>query len=433
MSRRPIISVEDMSKLYQIGQFGTGALSSDLKRWWYKVRGKDDPFLVMGETNDRATGGNSNLVWALKDINFDVYEGDVVGLVGKNGAGKSTLLKVLSKVTGPTTGAIKIKGRVASMLEVGTGFHPELTGRENIFLNGTILGMTRKEVASKLDSIVDFAGVARYLDTPTKRYSSGMTVRLAFAVAAHLEPEILLVDEVLAVGDAEFQKKCIGKMGEVSNEGRTIVFVSHNLGSVKRLCKRGILLRNGQVAFQGSVDETLEKYLNSNEWSDNGQQNKITYKEKESLAHFLEIGVENGHGESKPNYRYGEKIQIALKYNIRDEARNLIVGMTLKRNGETIFLTYDTDDNEELTGKRMPGEYSVKINLPNFLKAGIYTVSTIIKEHGNYITRDEKIDAVKFTLEDFNVDTVNKSFHLDKPGIIKPSIQWQFVDYPVTV
>ena len=227
------------------------------------IRGKEDPYLKIGETNDRSTKGSSDYVWALKDIDFKVEQGDVVGIIGKNGAGKSTLLKLLSKVTGPTTGSIKARGRIGALLEVGTGFHPEMTGRENIFLNGSILGMSKHEIAAKLDEIVDFSGCERYLDTPVKRYSSGMMVRLGFAVAAHLDPEILVVDEVLAVGDAEFQKKAIGKMQDVSKgEGRTVLFVSHVLPSIKALCKHGIVLDRGSVYFQGTAIEAIEAYLN---------------------------------------------------------------------------------------------------------------------------------------------------------------------------
>jgi lipopolysaccharide transport system ATP-binding protein len=228
------IKVENLSKAYQLGDFTTGTLSRDIDRWWAKVRGKEDPFLKIGEANNRAIKGTSDIVWSLKDINLEINQGDAIGIIGKNGAGKSTLLKVLSRVTSPTRGSIKVKGRIASLLEVGTGFHPELTGRENIYLNGAILGMRKKEIARKFDEIVDFSGVERYIDTPVKRYSSGMYVRLAFAVAAYLESEILIIDEVLAVGDAEFQKKCLGKMNEVSKgEGRTVLFVSHNLGTLR--------------------------------------------------------------------------------------------------------------------------------------------------------------------------------------------------------
>jgi len=257
-----VIKVENVSKLYRLGEVGTGTLSHDLNRWYHRLRGKEDPYLKIGESNDRANKGSSEYVYALKDINFEVKEGEVLGIIGKNGAGKSTLLKLLSRVTGPSSGSIKIKGRTASLLEVGTGFHPELTGRENIFLNGAILGMTKSEIRRKFDEIVDFSGVERYIDTPVKRYSSGMYVRLAFAVAAHLDPEILIVDEVLAVGDAEFQKRCLGKMGDISkNEGRTILFVSHNMAAVKSLCGQGLTLLNGEVSFLGSVEDAIFNYV----------------------------------------------------------------------------------------------------------------------------------------------------------------------------
>jgi lipopolysaccharide transport system ATP-binding protein len=257
-----VIEFNNVGKQYILGTIGTGTLSQDLNRWWAHIRGKEDPYLKIGEINDRTQKSENRFVWALRDINFKVEQGDVVGIVGKNGAGKSTLLKILSRVTSPTTGDIKIKGRIASLLEVGTGFHPEMTGRENIFMNGSIMGMTKTEIKSKFDEIVEFAGVAKYVDTPVKRYSSGMMVRLGFAIAAHLEPEILVVDEVLAVGDAEFQKKAIGKMQDVSKgEGRTVLFVSHNMAAVRSLCTRGILLKNGTIDYIGSIPNTLDKYL----------------------------------------------------------------------------------------------------------------------------------------------------------------------------
>jgi lipopolysaccharide transport system ATP-binding protein len=255
------IKVEDLGKLYRLGEVGTGTISHDLNRWVAKLRGKEDPFSKIGELNDRTAKGDSDYVWALKDVNFEVKKGEVVGVIGRNGAGKSTLLKLLSKVTQPSTGCIKVNGRIASLLEVGTGFHPEMTGRENIFLNGAIMGMTKREIKAKFDEIVDFAGVERYIDTPVKRYSSGMYVRLAFAVAAHLEPEILIVDEVLAVGDAEFQKKCLGKMKDVSvNDGRTVLFVSHNLPSLKTICSTGVLLSNGKLESTGGIHDIINLY-----------------------------------------------------------------------------------------------------------------------------------------------------------------------------
>lgn len=257
-----VIEFDKVGKQYLLGSIGTGTLSQDLNRWWARVCGKEDPFLKIGETNDRTLKSESDVVWALKDISFDVEQGDVVGIIGKNGAGKSTLLKILSRVTSPTIGSIKVKGRIASLLEVGTGFHPEMTGRENIFMNGAIMGMTKSEIKSKFDEIVDFAGVEKYVDTPVKRYSSGMIVRLGFAIAAHLEPEILVVDEVLAVGDAEFQKKAIGKMQDVSKgEGRTVLFVSHNMSAVRSLCTKGILLQNGTIKCTGLMDDVINNYL----------------------------------------------------------------------------------------------------------------------------------------------------------------------------
>jgi lipopolysaccharide transport system ATP-binding protein len=257
------ISFENVGKMYDLGVVGTGMFFNDIHRWFKTaILHQEDPYMKVSEVNDRSKAGNSKYVWALKDITFDVEEGDVVGIIGKNGAGKSTLLKLLSRVTGPTTGTIKAKGRIASLLEVGTGFHPELTGRENIYMNGAILGMTKAEIKSKLDEIIDFSGCERYIDTPVKRYSSGMMVRLGFAVAAHLEPEILVVDEVLAVGDAEFQKKAIGKMKDVSKgDGRTVLFVSHNMGSIRSLCKNGILLKDGMVVYTGEVNDVVDKYI----------------------------------------------------------------------------------------------------------------------------------------------------------------------------
>lgn len=268
-----ILKIENLSKQYRLGTVGTGTLSHDLNRWWASVRGKEDPYLKVGDVNDRGTKATSEYVWALRDINFEVQQGEVLGIIGKNGAGKSTLLKILSKITAPTTGSVKSRGRIASLLEVGTGFHGEMTGRENIFLNGAILGMTKAEITAKLDEIIAFSGCERYIDTPVKRYSSGMTVRLAFAVAAFLEPDILIIDEVLAVGDAEFQKKAIGKMQDISRgEGRTVLFVSHNMAAVKSLCTRGIVLEKGGIVFDGGTDEAVGFYLknqNSNELLDN--------------------------------------------------------------------------------------------------------------------------------------------------------------------
>ncbi len=289
------IKIENLSKQYRLGVVGTGTLSHDLKRWWTtSVLRKEDPYLKIGETNDRAKKGNSNYVWALKDINLEIQQGDVVGIIGKNGAGKSTLLKILSKVTKPTIGSIKYNGKIASLLEVGTGFHPEMTGRENIYMNGAIMGMSRAEINKKIDEIVVFSGVERYIDTPVKRYSSGMTVRLGFSIAAHLEPDILVVDEVLAVGDAEFQKKAIGKMQDVSKGGeRTVLFVSHNMSAIRNLCNTGVFLNNGAVEYVGSANDAISEYLHSNKTS-------VKYVNNDTIKDlfFKRIEVKNNSHES---------------------------------------------------------------------------------------------------------------------------------------
>lgn len=313
------IQFDHVGKLYKLGLVGTGTLSHDLNRWWKtSVLGKEDPYLKIGETNDRSKKGSSDYVWALNDITFDVKQGDVVGIIGKNGAGKSTLLKLLSRVTSPTTGAIRAKGRIASLLEVGTGFHPELTGRENIYMNGSIMGMTRHEITRKLDEIVDFAGIERYVDTPVKRYSSGMTVRLGFAVAAFLEPEILVVDEVLAVGDAEFQKKAIGKMQDVSKGGgRTVLFVSHNMAAVRSLCTRGVVLKNGTVDYLGTTSDAIDYYLSLN--SVNLADTRVVDipRVNKSSGDIRFIDVEYLNRENKPlNPRCGGFLRIKLTYQV---------------------------------------------------------------------------------------------------------------------
>lgn len=318
MDKNIVIKAENISKQYRLGQVGTGTISHDLNRFWHKIRGKEDPYLKIGEANDRTTKGDSDYVWSLRDINFEIQQGDAVGIIGRNGAGKSTLLKLLSRVTKPTTGNIYTKGRIASLLEVGTGFHPEMTGRENIFLNGAILGMTRKEITRKFDEIVDFSGVERYIDTPVKRYSSGMYVRLAFAVAAHLESEILIVDEVLAVGDAEFQKKCLGKMGDVSKgEGRTVLFVSHNMDAVNRLCNKGILLETGKLIADDNIKTVLDRYIINKE----DQEAKISYLDDvKKEAKILEVCLVNENQNIVHEFFSNQNIYIKLK--IRNDSKN---------------------------------------------------------------------------------------------------------------
>ncbi|MEE0860867.1 MAG: ABC transporter ATP-binding protein, partial [Paludibacteraceae bacterium] len=307
------IEFNHVGKQYRLGLVSTGTLSHDLNRWWHtSILRKEDPYLKIGDVNDRASKANSDYVWALRDIDFKVEEGDVVGIIGKNGAGKSTLLKLLSKVTGPTVGTIRARGRIASLLEVGTGFHQEMTGRENIYMNGAILGMTKAEIAAKLDEIVDFSGCERYLDTPVKRYSSGMMVRLGFAVAAHLDPEILVVDEVLAVGDAEFQKKAIGKMQDVSRgEGRTVLFVSHNMASVKALCKSGVLLENGMVKHVGDISSTIEQYLSGKVQLYENLMDRFDAKTLPKM-YVEDVRFTTGLGNSIDNTLSGEKVNIEV-------------------------------------------------------------------------------------------------------------------------
>ena len=369
-----VIEFNNVGKQYILGTIGTGTLSQDLNRWWANVRGKEDPYLKIGETNDRTQKGESRFVWALRDINFKVEQGDVVGIIGKNGAGKSTLLKILSRVTSPTTGDIKIKGRIASLLEVGTGFHPEMTGRENIFMNGSIMGMTKAEIRKKFDEIVDFAGVAKYVDTPVKRYSSGMMVRLGFAIAAHLEPEILVVDEVLAVGDAEFQKKAIGKMQDVSKgEGRTVLFVSHNMAAVRSLCTRGVMLKNGMVDFIGNIPETLDHYLKNGE---EVQKSKIVDNIK-WLKNTLKINAIkiNGTDESMSIIKNGQKtLEISID-GYSDEDMSYDIMMTLKSKEGIPLATYAIGHYFGEIQRLNKGPFSLKrkFELPQILSKGILT------------------------------------------------------------
>nr|WP_315190318.1 ABC transporter ATP-binding protein [uncultured Flavobacterium sp.] len=340
-----ILKAENISKQYRLGQVGTGTLSHDLNRWWHELRGKENPYLKIGDTNDRSTKGESDYVWALQDINFEVERGEVLGIIGKNGAGKSTLLKILSKVTAPTTGSIKSRGRIASLLEVGTGFNGEMTGRENIFLNGAILGMTKKEITSKLEEIIEFSGCERYIDTPVKRYSSGMTVRLAFAVAAFLEPEILVIDEVLAVGDAEFQKKAIGKMQDISRMGgRTVLFVSHNMAAVKSLCTRGIVLENGKVVFEGGIDESVDFYTEifSQTFANLPLHNEYSNRVEISSFH---VEVNDKIVNSGAIIFLGQKIKIKLNFLVKDYINDLSIAFDIiDKNGELISHLTNEDD-----------------------------------------------------------------------------------------
>jgi lipopolysaccharide transport system ATP-binding protein len=353
-----VIKVEDVSKQYRLGEVGTGTLSHDLNRWWYKVRGKEDPYLKVGDANDRTQKGSSEYVWALRDVNFEVNKGDVLGIIGRNGAGKSTLLKVLSRTTAPTKGNIKVKGRIASLLEVGTGFHPELSGRDNVYLNGAILGMTKAEIKRKFDEIVDFAGVERYIDTPVKRYSSGMYVRLAFAVAAHLEPEILIVDEVLAVGDADFQKKALGKMNAVSkNDGRTVLFVSHNMAAVATLCTKAIVMHNGNVVFDGAVGRGLDYYLKSG----NQENSAIFNNEEPKPSDILSIRILNSKGQVANNFHFDEDITMEFVMRVEDEYKNAVMGFRVKDQIERNVFTSEIKLNSIID---RAGTYTVRADIP---------------------------------------------------------------------
>lgn len=330
------IVVTGLSKIYRLGEIGTGTISHDLHRWISKMRGKGDPFLKIGEANDRTRKGGSDIVYSLQDLNFDIQQGDAVGIIGRNGAGKSTLLKILSRVTSPTTGKIHIRGRVASLLEVGTGFHPELTGRENIYLNGAILGMRKKEITRKLEQIIDFSGVERYIDTPVKRYSSGMYVRLAFAVAAHLESEILIVDEVLAVGDAEFQQKCLGKMGEVSKgEGRTILFVSHNMGAISALCSNGLLIEKGGIRCKGEIASVIRTYHADTEMRAKEELKNRTDRIGNKTLLFNAVWIENEHGEMVDTLVSGANYYIVTEMK-KQNAEKLFGNLTIA------FAIYDS-------------------------------------------------------------------------------------------
>ena len=407
---KPIIKVDNVSKQYRLGNIGTGTIREDVQRWWHRVQGKEDPHLKIGETNDRSIKGNSDYVWALKDINFEVMPGEVLGIIGKNGAGKSTLLKILSKVTGPTTGRISYNGRIASLLEVGTGFHPELTGRENILLNGAILGMTRREIRAKLDEIIDFSGCERYIDTPVKRYSSGMTVRLGFAVAAHLDPEILIVDEVLAVGDAEFQKKAIGKMQDVSrNEGRTVLFVSHNMAAVKALCHRIITISNGKISFVGNVDESIQKYLENQERNkgDIWLSDKKNDKSKNNKLNILKIDQNLVHN----------KLTLQIAYLSDEIHKDAFVAVDIL-NQQGIALMQAIPTLEKLIPySSTVNKFSITIDLPKLIPGEYFTTVWI----GSHNT--ETLDCIQFatSFAVYNSPIEGRTFpHTEDHGYIVP-------------
>lgn len=419
MSKDIILKAENISKQYRLGQVGTGTLSHDLNRWWHAIRGKENPYLKIGDINDRSTKATSDYVWALQNINFEVERGEVLGIIGKNGAGKSTLLKILSRVTAPTTGNIKFGGRVASLLEVGTGFHGEMTGRENIFLNGAILGMTKKEIISKLDEIIEFSGCERYIDTPVKRYSSGMTVRLAFAVAAFLDPEILIIDEVLAVGDAEFQKKAIGKMQDISKEGgRTVLFVSHNMAAVETLCTRAISMKNGSIVDSGLPTKIISDYLQSSSFSER----KISFDSIEEAKgneniRIVYAAIENASTANKDDViDVTAAIDFRLKIvNLTPQGRISIGFDLLTIKGDVVFGSGGKFDC------KIGGITEVSCQIPaNFLNDDVYQIHVYFH---TYAMSGLFSDTELLTFE--VKDVKRESGYLGKVnGVIRPSLPW---------
>ena len=396
------IEFNHVGKQYRLGLVSTGTISHDLNRWWHTaVLRREDPYLKIGSVNDRTQKADSDYVWALRDIDFRVEQGDVVGIIGKNGAGKSTLLKLLSKVTAPTVGTIRARGRIASLLEVGTGFHQEMTGRENIFMNGAILGMTKAEIASKLDEIVDFSGCERYLDTPVKRYSSGMMVRLGFAVAAHLDPEILVVDEVLAVGDAEFQKKAIGKMQDVSRgEGRTVLFVSHNMASIRALCNSGVMLENGMVSYIGGIEDTVNKYLAINLDSINFDESIAERKERigSGKIHVTNVIFRNVDNAPINESFVGEKVQVDIYFD-RDkdvDLNDLIISCGFEDSYGNRANEWISDEMKHDFGKNFDGKVSLVIPALNL-------------RPNNYFFH------FKFMLKDTSEKNIADAMHFAKP------------------
>ena len=429
MSNNIAIEFNHVSKQYRLGLVSTQTLAHDIRRFWItNVLGKEDPYLKIGETNDRASKGNSDYVWALKDIDFKIEQGDVVGIIGKNGAGKSTLLKLLSRVTGPTTGTIRAHGRIGSLLEVGTGFHPEMTGRENIFMNGAILGMSRADIQRKLDDIIDFSGCARYIDTPVKRYSSGMTVRLGFAVAAFLEPEILVVDEVLAVGDAEFQKKAIGKMQDVSQgEGRTVLFVSHNMASVRQLCHTGILLNQGTVQMVGDVGDVIDTYVADS--TEIGNLSAVWKKEllEEKPVQLVQAEIYNEKGEQTTSLSCDEEFDIILTYDIREKIPCMYGAITIIRAKDNVqVLVSDANDVKYNHFEELPiGRSKVRLHFPSRMFApGAYLVQLNVSSilNSQWKSHDKVFPCIKFEMSDYLTYRGNQ-----RAGFFSTIINWEIL------
>lgn len=420
----PALRVENVSKMYRLGEVGTGSLSHDLNRAWARLRGRPDPYALVGAVNDRAGEGTRDFVWALRDIDFEVGQGEIVGIIGRNGAGKSTLLKLLSRVTAPTEGKIFINGRIASLLEVGTGFHPDLTGRENIFLNGAILGMSKQEIRARFDEIVEFSGCAKYIDTPVKRYSSGMHVRLAFAVAAHLETDILIVDEVLAVGDAEFQQRCLGKMKDLSTQGhRTVLFVSHNMAAVRQLCPRSILMNQGTVVNSGETNAIIEQYMSLGSTSVRA----VTWaKENAPTADgvsLVSILVKNQLGSTNGTLSSAEDIFLQIRYRLQIPMPDLRVGISVfNSDGIAIFLSSDfAADGFE--NKRQPGILTSTVKLPkNLLLNGRYVANVHLE-----IPRTRELitgESCAFEIDSLDHDGWGPRGSFSVTAAIHPLLEW---------
>jgi lipopolysaccharide transport system ATP-binding protein len=421
------LKISGVSKIYRLGEIGTGTISRDLERWLtINIFRKEDPFLKLGEKNTRSEKGLSDIIYSLNNISFEVNQGDTIGIIGKNGAGKSTLLKIISRVTTPSLGKIQIKGRISSLLEVGTGFHPELTGRENIYLNGAILGMRKKEISAKLDEIIDFTGIERYIDTPVKRYSSGMYVRLAFAVAAHLEGEIMVVDEVLAVGDADFQKKCLGKMGDLSkNSGRTVLFVSHNMAAIQQLCSRTIVLSDGELSYNGKTNLAVKQYLSNSNY-DNLSSERYIPEQNEKEFQLIYACIKNKDGLIQSTFECDEDIHIHLKIKIRKIIPGLYGYLRISNvESEIAVLVSDSNDIKmNLFDSSGLGLINVSIKIPRrTLGTGTYSVYLNFTSSYNLSTYnvDSPLYILSFSLQD-NLTTRGNN----REGFLSTLLEWKF-------
>lgn len=424
MGTDTVIRVEDLAKEYRLGVINHGMLYRDLQSWWARVRGREDPNAKISERpiehEDRERVRNDRYL-ALEDVSFEVERGQVLGVIGRNGAGKSTLLKILSRVTGPTRGVVKIRGRIASLLEVGTGFHPELTGRENIFLNGAILGMTTAEVRRNLDAIVAFAEVERFIDTPVKRYSSGMYVRLAFAVAAHLEPEILIVDEVLAVGDYRFQRKCMAKMDEVSTQGRTILFVSHNMGAVRKLCSRALLLRDGRLIADGSSDAVVARYLEDRIAK---SASAIYAEDKSKDIQVLRVALIDHAGKPSLHLDMLRPFRVEVEYAVHRDVSGVVISCAIQTQfDETLIATADHDLDRSRLETRPRGIHTTSVEIPaHLINSGTFTLVIGISVPGKVIY--DRREALVFELHDTGSFVVDGGGEERRNSLLLLPLRW---------